>query len=375
MNNHGISWMVKTRSATLPVIVMMFGLFLPACTKSTVEPRSSKKELPIALLFQQLSAPSPDIDRTMGLLDRLQNQATGRERELLDQIRARIETLWGSELVPAGTTVDTQNIVRDIGELANLTRELVKFYPEDFEVQIQFAASIFMLSYSLENLLVDGSELRKEGIALAGQLVKNFPKEGRAHGQLAFVSSMTGGDDLESLRLYVRCMELDPHADTCRKAYAGLAKSYTNPFCTTGSIHPGLALYPAKKSSSTEFVRSILHEQEKYYLTEKPALTSSDVKIIATDSRSGPSDLTLRLKPDTVARFSGLTERLAAFSGEDAGYLAVMLGDRPVMVARVHAGIQGGRMLLAGAALSEVCRQTTRRKLPSDLPSPEKMQP
>jgi hypothetical protein len=56
--------------------------------------------------------------------------------------------------------------------------------------------------------------------AMIAQLaVEKFPSVGRAHGQLAFVLSNTGGDEQQALQLFSRCIDLDDTADFCKEGY------------------------------------------------------------------------------------------------------------------------------------------------------------
>lgn len=107
---------------------------------------------------------------------------------------------------------------------------------DDFESQLVIPSSLLITRDSLmmihttirdpEWKTVFDKEIKiieTKSMELAKNTLKNFPEQGRAHGQMAFVLLMTGGDKKKALRMYESCIDIDPEAAFCHDGYQSLA--------------------------------------------------------------------------------------------------------------------------------------------------------
>jgi hypothetical protein len=343
----------------LVFLLCSFSLLYLGCEREQAAKSGSRQSISPEDLLSQMLGPEPDLGEVRRQLNKFRSQATKEEMPLLEEIDALLKRADGLK-IDGKSSDKLQELTR---AFVDIERKLAMLHPDDFEVQIKFASSLFRSSYSLENLEVSGEAYRKEALSLAMKLIEKFPDRGRSYGVLAHMKSMTGGDKLECMKLYKRCIDLDSKATYCREGLQHLAKNYTNPRCEGDALASGLAFFEARTKAASGFERKVEHDKKTFHLAHEPLVTHKDIKSIVAEEEQR---LIINLESEASRQFAEFTEQLANRTDQD-GYLAVMNYNNILVLARVLMKIKNGRVALSKVDMNAVCNKVTRRNLPDEL--------
>jgi hypothetical protein len=249
--------------------------------------------------------------------------------------------------------------------LADSARVQARLRPDDFETQLQVATALFSGSNQAESVGLDARAQRREAVALTRALVTRFPAEGRAYGQLALVEESTGGDLVDSLRMYAKCLKLDPSASFCARNYRSAVASYRMPHCAAADVRPDLAFHVAT-DDARKGTRPATWRDRSFNLEDRPLLTAHEFR----ELYMADGELHMQLAPGTEQRIS----RAVRHAGDQpAPFLVLMAGNRVLQATRFElARFEQPSLRLRGGGLKleDVCRHIEQRTLPADLPVP-----
>jgi hypothetical protein len=289
---------------------------------------------------------APDPAALLAKLEAAREHAPAAERALVDRLLRALRAVQRDRgpLAPAYL------------ELLAVTRHLGRLYPRHFLTRLRVASTIAGAAASAEVLDLDGAALRAEALALARELVRDFPGEARAHGALGFALRLAADDPLATLRAYGRCLELDPAQATCRAAHQALVAEYERPHCTTADLRPDLAAHGGAEAPPGW---PVTWEGRKLYLDPPAVLTRAHVAEVTLEGRDG----TLELTPEGRRRFTAASASLA----RTGGWLVLRAGGRVLLAAKVMTPITGGRLRVAGVDLDALCARVRRAQVPPEL--------
>jgi hypothetical protein len=344
---------------------------------------------------------APSVARVLvqgyGLFD---GAGKGTPEEVLAALKAAQSTAQGAEkldvdgLIPlvqklaAGVQTLTPDDYRAVAKLMERT---MATHPDDFDLQLSLASGIDTL-----DAVARGSGDPGEGgeaLTRARALAARFPGQARAHAHLGQVIAATGGDEVQALRCFARCLSLDPGNLSCRGSFRTLADEYERPRCSkfktdAFGLHPAYERGQGPRGSGREEVRV---GGQTLGMEKAAALDGADVEDIDIGGRpaggagsgaqavgrgedgtafrpvDGPEVgmLTIYLTPAAAARFSDLTARLA----RERGYLAIVANGTVVSAAKVMSQMDGGSLQIDGTGidLKTLCATFETTGLPDDL--------
>ena len=139
------------------------------------------------------------------------------QSDLLDQLENEVNG-WDDDMSKSGEPQ------RRATSFVSLTRRIISRGPHDFETQLVAVSTLFGLSYTMENLAMDFTLVRKEAIDATKALARRFPKEDRAHAQLGSVLLYGDKSNADAARSeFEICLELNPSNRPCRDALSRVA--------------------------------------------------------------------------------------------------------------------------------------------------------
>ncbi len=245
--------------------------------------------------------------------------------------------------------------------VSRILRDLSSTEPDDFTIQLAVTSYFQTELTGYANIGMNSAPRVEEEIKNSKELVKRFPGEARAFENLGKLQMLPSGDEVEALRAFKKCLELDASHTRCRDNYNVAASWYRLETCTQAQIHPQLAAYPASMESSKERVRSVLWKGEALHVATKPLIESSDVYKVVARGKKFRVDFTAKgitKLEKQIETQETVTEGLLMFAGDKALW-SLLFGkfDAPRFI-----------VLEGNVAMSELCADTQSRSLPEGLP-------
>lgn len=223
---------------------------------------------------------------------------------------------------------------------------------------------------------------RHEAAVEADALIAKAPSNARGYSLRGAICEALGEPPLSCLRLYAKCLAIDPASAQCKDSYASAAQKYTSPRCTGASIRPDLGLRlgttAARPGAKLETV-----EETALYLDASPSFTSRDLESIEArqvtmeEPTLDPDTGAIQTGPaheETVALVTVRKERRAAFAAwlatapDRGGYLVVSRGAVPLFHGQLHRSAPITSSWTIPAKLDALCTKIERPTLPADLP-------
>jgi tetratricopeptide (TPR) repeat protein len=132
------------------------------------------------------------------------------------------------EKKPSDYFDDNNHIIELIQTTVRVIVILAEIEPDNFYVNYKAAVHCVSAGNMIGHLAQSdvqkqiGAEFKKKGVHASKDLVRKFPDEAKAYEQLAIALLIVEGDKKKALKLYKRCMELDPEFERCRNNYLDL---------------------------------------------------------------------------------------------------------------------------------------------------------
>jgi hypothetical protein len=257
---------------------------------------------------------------------------------------------------------DASHLEASIRSHSKILDDWALLYPDDFETQDQVATARFRLATTPSS--AGGYQADRNAAAVAiDELVKRFPKEARAHRQVARVDYYLRHDLLQALRDLKTCKALDPKLDCGSELYAQIAAFYTLPYCAKADLAPGLALYRGNpRGSHPEASRPVTLDGRRFWTATGPFLRPADIQSITTTSDK--LVITLTDEGETHAQVLRISvDWIDGWTFVFVGSTAVAGADWPDWVPPQ----QQLQLQAKGFDLGRLCRRVQRRALPKEL--------
>jgi tetratricopeptide (TPR) repeat protein len=160
--------------------------------------------------------------------------APKKSKEELNRI---IKYLDGIEKKPADYFNDINNIIVLMQTMVQINAIGAEMEPNSFKINYPLAYRYINTASFIESVdqsvdhkqLID--EYKRKGLQATENLIKNFPDEAKAYHQRAFFAIVVENDKEKALKMYKRCLSLDPNFELCKDSYDDLRKKLK-------SIHP-----------------------------------------------------------------------------------------------------------------------------------------
>jgi hypothetical protein len=357
-----------TACATLSFVLLLSACVVPPIERTDELPRADDRAR--AALVEALRV----LDGTghgdpKGLAPRLSATAAAVDGE---------PAVWLLTLAPmVGKLADAPQSLTaaDFRAVASIADRVGAAYPDDFEAQLAAAATVFYLhsppghapaegeAIAAELTTPDGGSTPGPDLERAEGLVERFPHQARAHAHLGLVLSTTGGDELDAMQRFARCLELDPDAAVCASSLDALADSYTRPRCTR--LTPGAFAMRAASERPSPGSERLVVGKDTVYADPLPAFGADDVLAMYEQPAAAGAtpSASLWLTPSAAARFARFTR---ASIGRR---LVVELAGHPVALPKIMSAVDSGRVRITapGATLGDICERVEVPQLPAAL--------
>lgn len=149
--------------------------------------------------------------------------ASGKKKDKLNEI---IKYLNDYEKKPDNFFDDPNNWLGFMQSMIQAGNIATEMEPDNFHVNYTISDNYFTAASFIESFLDPSEENKRlseeykhKALQAAKALVKKFPDEAKAYHQLGFFTEIVEGDSERALKLFKRCVEIDPELDMCQKAY------------------------------------------------------------------------------------------------------------------------------------------------------------
>jgi len=256
--------------------------------------------------------------------------------------------------------------------IEGILRKLRALEPSDFTVQLSTTAFFQTDLTGYANIGLDSALRVEEEIKRSQELVKGFPNEARSFENLGDMQSLPTGNEVEALRAFRRCFELDPSATNCRAKYNRAADHYSLATCSQKQVHPQVGVYRASSIELKGPKRSVLWMGEPFHVGSKPVLDSSDVYKVTARKRSFRVEFTKSgiEKLEAQIRNLAVPEDLILLAGDKVLTLLSARFNAPrAVVFDIDVLVDKRVLIEEGLSVDDVCAATRTRQLPKDLPA------
>lgn len=257
-------------------------------------------------------------------------------------------------------------------DIKRILRELRSQEPNDFVVQLSTTAFFQTDLTGYANIGMDSAVRVEEEIKRSRELVERFPKEARSFENLGDMQSLPSGNELEALRAFKRCFELDAAATDCRDKYNGAADNYALAACSQQDVHPQLGVYRATQRELKAPRRSVIWMGEPHHVASKPVIDSSDVYKVTAKKRRFNVEFTAHgiEKLETHIRDLTFPDNLILLAGDKVLTLVSDRSDAPRAVDfDIDAFVDSGILVEEGVSMDDICAVSQSRRLPKELPA------
>jgi tetratricopeptide (TPR) repeat protein len=152
-----------------------------------------------------------------------------------DKLNEIIKDLKGLEKKPDKFFDDPNNWLGFMQAMMQTGNIATEMEPDNFHVNYTISDNYFTAASFIESFLDLSeehkrlsTEYKQKALQAAKVLVKKFPDKAKAYHQLGFFTEIVEGDSEKALKLFKRCVEIDPELEMCRKAYDATREELEN---------------------------------------------------------------------------------------------------------------------------------------------------
>jgi hypothetical protein len=350
----------------------LLGLAMGGCASSDRGARPESASLDLSVLMK---ADSPESLKSAANELRLRaKHSKGALREINERMARFIE----ERLLPLSQSREATLKQRDLDELASIMREVstVSRKTGDLKPRYELAANLLSLSDLAQSFELNGELYRQEALQISDELLKEDPDSAEAH----LLAATLTPDESDRIALLVRCLELDPGQEGCRKELENLAARVSSPYCEGVQIRPQFGIYRCTQSRSKEHRKIFRESDQSFYCSPEPLLNASDIEQITASSAKLPGLLPsseavqLGLKAKAVAKVSQASREATDTSGGEF-WIAALNGQilsapkvqSPLDQAQIQLSLGSASDLSAEAWLHRLCRKVEHPELPEAI--------
>jgi tetratricopeptide (TPR) repeat protein len=183
-------------------------------------------------VFSSEIPPQQAVSKVKGHVIAMLPYASTKNRDKLNEI---VKYLDGVEKSPDEYFDDMNNLVELMQTMTQGMIIATEIEPDNFDVNYPLAYSYLTTASSVDNFLDPSeehkrlsAEYKQKALQAAKALVKKFPDEAKAYHQLGFFTEIVEGDSEKALKLFKRCVEIDPELEMCQKAYDATREELEN---------------------------------------------------------------------------------------------------------------------------------------------------
>lgn len=183
-------------------------------------------------VFSSEIPPQQAVSEVKGHVFAMLAYASGKNKDKLKEI---VNYLNDVEKSPDEYFDDMNNLVELMQTMIQLNIVGIEMEPDNFDVNYPLAYSYLTTASSVDNFLDPSEEnkrlsdeYKQKALQAAKALVKKFPDKAKAYHQLGFFTEIVEGDSEKALKLFKRCVEIDPELEMCRKVYDATREELEN---------------------------------------------------------------------------------------------------------------------------------------------------
>lgn len=228
------------RSRSLIILLGVF-LYMAIGCQGKIDSEKSETDLPEKSKTEKSEAvevitPMGSSEENSIIISTLKNRiaedlpdASGENKEKLNEILKYLNSIEGDP----DYLEDLNNLVKLMETVAQATLISAEIKPDNFDINDLIAHHYLDIAAILSHLDTPDAQKRrveyeKKALQAAKMLVEKFPNEAKAYKRYAFLVGSIEGDDEKALKLYKRCLELDPEMESCREFYDDLQEELKN---------------------------------------------------------------------------------------------------------------------------------------------------
>jgi hypothetical protein len=217
-----------SRNSTLLILSIGIVLFSVVGCQPKKKAQDSSKISETIKQFDMLMPGNIDGDSSQNdiqaVLDMLANEdLPGLSSNDKDELNEIIKYLDSTKEKLPDCLEDDDNKIEYLTTLMNLNLFFARINPNNFDVNLKVTTTYILIAASVtsdfnsEKINRFRDEFNEKGIRSAKALVKKFPDNPMAYGQLAHTTLVTGGDEKEVVRLLNKCLEVDRKTEYCKE--------------------------------------------------------------------------------------------------------------------------------------------------------------
>lgn len=183
-------------------------------------------------VFSSEIPPQQAVSKVKGHVIAMLAYASGKNKDKLNEIAKYLNDV---EKSPDEYFDDMNNVVEFMQIMIQLNIVGIEMEPDNFDVNYPLAYSYLTTASSVDNLLDPSEEHKRlsddykhKALQTAKVLVEKFPDEAKAYHQLGFFTEIVEGDSEKALKLFKRCVEIDPELEMCQRAYDATREELEN---------------------------------------------------------------------------------------------------------------------------------------------------